>query len=232
MNILVYDDRNAIATVVRAALAGRRHRVSTSSDPDDASLKLETGLFDALVIGPGGAPRDLADYIEAEWPAMPIILAGMACEVPVADPIVAVLRAPLRIDDLAGAVRKLENKEAADRRKMFDMPIDVIAGERRLACRVVISGRDSLFLERLAAEGEPPVDLRDARAVTLERLGQAVQGQLAFADHSAVGVKYLGVRLNLEAARSLLEAAEPAPEPAEFPAGVRLGQEDPLELDV
>lgn len=40
MNILVYDDQNTIGHLVRAALSGRHHRVSLSSEPIEAALKL------------------------------------------------------------------------------------------------------------------------------------------------------------------------------------------------
>ena len=53
MNLLVYDDQNVIAHLVRAALCGRHHRVALCADPAEAQLKLDTGLFDAMIIGPG-----------------------------------------------------------------------------------------------------------------------------------------------------------------------------------
>jgi hypothetical protein len=236
MNLLVYDDQNVIAHLVRAALCGRHHRVSLSADPAEAQLKLDTGLFDAIIIGPGGAPQELADHVEQEWPALPIILAGMPGEAPVVDPIIAVLKAPLSLADLNEAVRKLENKEAADRRKMFDMPVDVIAGEKRLACRVVIAGKDTLFLERRLVEGDTFSDtLPPEPYVTVSRGTAAVRGSVAFVDRAAGGVKYLGVRLDPEATAHLLEAAETgpvAPElPVSFPLGADMEQHDPLELE-
>ena len=229
MNILVFDDRNAITHVVRAALAGGRHRVSISTTAEDARLKVDTALFDALVIGPGGAPRELADHVEKEWPALPLVLAGVSGDVPVADPIVAVLKAPLRIEALIGAVRKLESREAAGRRKIYDMPLDVIAGERRLRCRVVLAGKETLLLERLQVEGEEPGDLRGERFVSLSRFGETVESAVAFAEHSPRGLKYLGVRLDGDSARRVLEASPIGAVPS-FPMASAGHEEDPLDF--
>jgi hypothetical protein len=234
MNILVYDDLNSIAHLVRAALGGRRHRVSISADPADARLKLDTGLFDAIIIGPGGAPREIADHIEAEWPALPIILAGMPGDAPVCDPIIAVLKAPLSITELAAAVRLLESREAAQRRQLYDMPVDVIAGDKRLACRVVIAGTDTLFLERRPlVDADTAVELPADPHVTVSRGEASVRACIAFTDRAAGSVKYLGVRIDPDSARHLLEAAgdETVEAGVSFPMGASMEQHDPLELD-
>ena len=234
MNILVYDDQNTVGHLVRAALGGRHHRVSLCEDPVEAQLKLDTALFDALVIGPGGAPKELADHIEAEWPAMPIILAGMPGEAPVCDPIVAVLPAPLSITDLAAAIRGLERREAQQRRQMYDMPVDVIAGDKRLACRVVIAGKDTLFLERRPLlDGDTVPELPADPHVTVSRGPAAVRACIAFTDRAGGGVKYLGVRLDAESAKHLLEAQVPEVVEAgvSFPMGAAMDEHDPLGLE-
>jgi hypothetical protein len=89
MNILVHDDPPAVGRLVRAALSGRRHRASIAASAEEARRKLETGLFDALVIGAGGASRELAEFLETEWPDLPIVLAGVEHDVPVGGPIAA-----------------------------------------------------------------------------------------------------------------------------------------------
>jgi hypothetical protein len=57
--------------------------------------KLSTSIFDALVIGPAGAPRELADHLEEQYPNLPVILAGMDVAVPAAGQVAGIFPAPL-----------------------------------------------------------------------------------------------------------------------------------------
>jgi DNA-binding response OmpR family regulator len=183
MNILAFDWGRSLNALVRAALRGCGHRVSTESDPAAARLKIDTALFDVLVVGPGGMPSELADYIDAEWPMLPVILAGMEAEVPPAGPVVAVLAKPLCIEQLLAALRKIERRAAADARKSYDMPVDVIAGEQRLACRVVRVARGSVMLEpsdRIAAVEGP-------LAICRGRI--RVEGDVTFRDRGLIAVR-------------------------------------------
>lgn len=207
MNILVFDAGGSIGALVRAGLAGCGHRISLESDGGDARLKLETALFDALVVGPGGMIEELASYVEAEWPAMPVVLAGMPQEAPPAGQVAAVLAAPLCVERLRAAVRKIENRLAADARKTYDMPVDVIAGEQRLACRVVRFVRGSVLIEVGAQAGEglpseafPGRPAREAtakegevaceeRSLAITRGSVRVEGDVAFRDRGLIAVR-------------------------------------------
>ncbi|MFN3486751.1 MAG: hypothetical protein ACK44W_14890, partial [Planctomycetota bacterium] len=71
MNVLVYDVAGAVARLVRAILRSLGHRVSLAADEQDAATKLCTSLFDAVVLGPAGAPENLARLLENELSAIP-----------------------------------------------------------------------------------------------------------------------------------------------------------------
>src|SRR5262245_14720175 len=105
LNVLVFDWDGSIGPLVRAALATGGRRVSLESNPQSARVKLETALFDTLVIGPSGMPQELAEYVETEWPAMPVVLAGVDHELPPQGRVVAVLSRPLSVERLTAAVR-------------------------------------------------------------------------------------------------------------------------------
>ena len=110
MNVLIYDSPLSIARFVRSVLRAQDHRVSISDKPVDARSKLETSLFDALVIGPSGAPREIAEFLEIEFPALPVILAGVEVAVPAAGQVAAVFPAPLSARRLAAAFARLDRQ--------------------------------------------------------------------------------------------------------------------------
>lgn len=153
MNLLVYDEPATVRHLIRATAASRGHRVSLSAGVDEARLKLDTGLFDAVVLGAGGAPRALAEHLEAEHPATPLILAGVAHAIECIEPIAAVLPRPLRLSAFHAALRSLEARIARERGALHELPVDLVLGERRLACRVIRRASGRLLLER--AGGEP-----------------------------------------------------------------------------
>lgn len=184
MNLLVYDDPPTVGHLVRAAVAARGHRVSISRDLDEAILKLDTGLFDAVVLGAGGAPRALAEHLEAEHPAMPLILAGVAHEIECIEPIAAVLPRPLRISALNAALRSIGMRLARERVLNQELHVDLVMGERRLACRVLRRAAGRLLLER--AGGEPLEGLPD-HATVVRSVDPAVppleaEGRILFAE--------------------------------------------------
>jgi hypothetical protein len=77
VNVLIYDEHRSLCDLLRGALIGAGHRASISSDAPEAIRKLDTALFDAVLVGRGGAPRKLAEYLDNEMPHMPILLAGI-----------------------------------------------------------------------------------------------------------------------------------------------------------
>jgi DNA-binding response OmpR family regulator len=179
MNILVHDDPPAVGRFVRAALAGRNHRASIAASATEARLKLETGLFDALVIGAGGASREIADLLESEWPGLPIVLAGVERDVPIIGPIVSVLTRPIRLEALRGAVRALEARVSS---KPSDFQAELVAAGVPIPGRVVARGRASFLFE---PSGETALVVSDRVTVRLD--GAELDADLVFADAAPRG---------------------------------------------
>jgi CheY-like chemotaxis protein len=195
MNLLVYDDPPTVGRLVRAALAGQRHRASMTAAPDEALRRLETGLFDALVLGAGGAPRELADRLETDWPELPLILAGVERSIPCVAPIVAVLPRPLRLEALRACLRALEPRTPPGRAP--ETCLEIATGGRRIACRLVGRARDSLLLEpaRPVEPGESAA-LGAGGVLTVIGKGAGAPATLLFADAAPRGgVRRLAVRV-------------------------------------
>ncbi|HKS17480.1 MAG TPA: hypothetical protein VJU16_09230 [Planctomycetota bacterium] len=180
MNILVHDDPPAVGRLVRAALAGRNHRASISSSADETRRKPETGLFDALVIGPGGVSRETADLLESDWPELPLVLAGVERDVPCAGPIVAVLPRPIRFEALRSAFRALDARRPA---AGSDIEAVLVAAGVSIPGRVVGRGRASLLFEPATA-----TSLAAPTRVTMSRGGADVDAELVFTDPRFVAV--------------------------------------------
>ena len=191
MNFLVHDDPPAVGRLVRSALAGRKHRVSVAESAGETRRKLETGLFDALVIGAGGAPRGLAEFLEAEWPELPLVLAGVERDIPCAGPIVAVLSRPIRLEALREAVRALETRIPSPRGGA-EIDAELLGAEGvRVPGRVVGRGRGSLLFEPSSgADGavEGPVTLHCGMTV--------LEAQCVFTDAAPRGgARCVGLRV-------------------------------------
>jgi hypothetical protein len=193
VNILVHDDPPAVGRLVRAALAGlrhagaasaaqagRNHRASIAASAEEARRKLDTGLFDALVIGAGGASREIAELLESEWPDLPLVLAGVERDVPIAGPIAAVLTRPIRLDDLRAAVRALEARIPSTGSVI---EAELVAAGVPIPGRVVAHGRASLLFE---PSTRTPI-VASSR-VSMRRAGTDVDAELVFAEPRFVAV--------------------------------------------
>ena len=179
MNLLVLDDPPAVGRLVRSPLAGRTHRASIAASADEARRKLDTGLFDALVIGAGGASREIAELLETEWPHLPLILAGVEREIPCEGPIVAVLTRPLRLHALINAVRALESRVPA----RSTVEAELLAAGIPVRGRVVAREKTSLLFEPapdLASVGGP---------FKVRRGGADLDAELVFADARLIAVR-------------------------------------------
>ena len=108
MNVLIYDAPMSVCHLVKSLLLTQRHRAAISTEPEDAILKLETGLFDILVFGPGGAPVDMAEHVEREFPNLPVVLAGVPVQVPCAGQVAAVIPSPISAQRLINAFIRID----------------------------------------------------------------------------------------------------------------------------
>jgi len=108
MNVLIYDAPKTVCHLVKSLLLTQKHRAAISVEPEDAILKLETGLFDILVFGPGGAPAEMAEHIEREFPNLPVVLAGVPVQVPCAGQVAAVIPSPISAPRLVNAFIRID----------------------------------------------------------------------------------------------------------------------------
>lgn len=143
MNVLVYDSPVSIANFVRSLLRSQGHRVSISNEPVDALEKLDTTLFDSLVIGPAGAPEELATYLEQEYPGLPVVLAGVEVAVPAAGQVAAVFPAPLSGRRLLSAFARLDQQR---RKQIRQLPVQLDAEGLSIACKLADLTADSMAL--------------------------------------------------------------------------------------
>lgn len=144
MNVLVYDVPCAVARLVRAILRSLGHRVSLAPDGPEAATKLRTSLFDAVVLGPAGAPESLARLLENEFSAIPVVLAGVPFAVPPAGQVAAVLPAPLSPVQLVGTFRRLQRAREERLRKLS---VELECGDGlAIACRLAEFSPETLVL--------------------------------------------------------------------------------------
>ena len=149
MNILIYDEQQALCHLIRSALGAAGYRSSISSDPRDAVLKLDTGLFDLVIVGPDGTRREMAEYLQEELPHTPLLLAGMNCEAEGHEQIRAVLDSPLHLDTLVTEVRRIE---LALEKTISDLGLTILGGDGSIACRASEINRKGMLVE---CSGDP-----------------------------------------------------------------------------
>ncbi len=200
MNVLVYDAPVTVAHFVKSVLRAQCHRVAVSDDPADALLKLATPLFDAIVIGPAGAPEEVANLLEREWPGMPVVLAGAAVSPPAMGQLAGTLVAPLSAERLVAVFRRLERRRAE---RLAELPVEVLADGLSIACRLADLTPESMVLAGESDEfhrwlGGAP------RRVVASILGAPVGGEAAAPGPADVRrVRRVDVRLDGAGAREV-----------------------------
>jgi hypothetical protein len=201
MNVLVFDSPATVSHVVRAVLRSQGHRVAISDDAAEAALKLDTNLFDAIVIGPAGAPRELADHIERGFPRMPIVLAGMSAEIPAGGPVVAALVAPLAAERLAAAFRRVEHER---RRQIAQLAASVEAEGVPIACRLAELTPEKMVLAGESDEFQRHFGTRPAQVAAMV-LGTRLAGDVMATDGGEFRrVSRVDVRVDEPSARGVL----------------------------
>ena len=133
MNVLVYDSPITIAHFIKSLLLPLSHRVAFATDATEAALKLDTMLFDALVIGPAGAPQELADRVQREYPQLPVVLAGVAHSAEPAGQVAAVLPAPLSAQKVLSTFVRLDRDRGG---RIRQLPVEVAVEGVSIACRL------------------------------------------------------------------------------------------------
>lgn len=202
MNVIIFDLPSSITHLSRSILLAQRHRVSVAADAEDARLKIDTALFDAILIGPAGAPEELTGFIEREFPHLPIVLAGSAVAAAPQGQVAAVLPAPVSGARLVAAFRNLERR----RRERIESTEVQLAGADgvSVACRLadltseglVIAGESDAFYRWMGAS---PRRLEAAVA------GAAISGDVLFTEAKEFSRRRtVGVKLDAPSARALL----------------------------
>jgi hypothetical protein len=144
MNVLIYDAPMSVCHLVKSLLLTQKHRAAISTEPEDAILKLETGLFDILVFGPGGAPAEMAEHVEREFPNLPVVLAGVPIQVPCAGQVAAVIPSPLSAQRLVNAFIRIDRWR---HQRLSELPCQ-LAGQDGVSvlCRLADLSADSLVI--------------------------------------------------------------------------------------
>jgi hypothetical protein len=150
MNVLIYDAPKTVCHLVKSLLLTQRHRAAISTEPEDAILKLETGLFDILVFGPGGAPADMAEHIETNFPSLPVVLAGVPVQVPCIGQVAAVIPSPISAQRLVNAFIRIDRWR---QQRLRELPCK-LAGQDGVAvlCRLADLSSDQIVIAGEADE--------------------------------------------------------------------------------
>jgi hypothetical protein len=213
MNVIIYDAPPGITRFIASLIRAAGHRVSATADAEDAKLRISTTLFDAIVLGPSGAPRELADFIEAEFSHLPVVLAGVPVEIPAAGQVAAVLPAPLSAERLASTLRRLDFRR---RERLSKLPVALDGEGVSISCRMADLAENTMVLAGESDEfqryfGTGP------RRVKISVLGVPVDGEVARADRGELlRVRRVDVRLEPASARELFSLLRK--EPAVIPA--------------
>ncbi len=201
MNLLVYDESRSIPHFARSVLLRLGGRVSISEESEDARAKLDTGLFDGLIIGPSGVPHGLAHHLDFAWPELPIVLAGVERKIEPIGRIRAVLPRPLSASRLASAVARLR----ADAEAASECVAVVAAGGDRVECRAVRLSSSALLVEP-PREGPPesfsrffdrPAGSRVEAALRTSAAETHVDAEIAFAEWApGRRARFIGLRIS------------------------------------
>jgi hypothetical protein len=150
MNVLIYDAPMSVCHLVKSLLLTQKHRAAISTEPEDAVLKLETGLFDILVFGPSGAPAEMAEHIEREFPSLPVVLAGVPVQVPCAGQVAAVIPSPISAQRLVNAFIRIDRWR---QQRLRQLPCQLAAQDGvAVLCRLADLSADSLVVAGEADE--------------------------------------------------------------------------------
>ncbi len=201
MNVLVFDAPVCVAHVVKSLLLARGHRAAVVGDAEEAARMLTTSLFDALVIGPCGAPEEFANFVQDEFPQLPIVLAGVPVAIPPGGQITAVLPAPLSARRFVSAFLRLE-RERFDRVRR--LPVQIAAEGVSIACRLADLTADSM---QICGESDEFNRYFDASPARLEAVvaGTPLAGEITASElEGPLRIRRVAVKLDGDRAREIL----------------------------
>ena len=203
MNVLIYDAPMSVCHLVKSLLLTQKHRAAISTEPEDAILKLETGLFDILVFGPSGAPVEMAEHVEREFPSLPVVLAGVPVQVPCAGQVAAVIPSPISAQRLVNAFIRIDRWRL---QRLRQLPCQVAAQEGvTVLCRLAELSADSFTVS-----GESDDFLRYFGSSMPRRLEAMVGGTLLSGEvtreetDNTTRLRRVAVKIDGDGARELL----------------------------
>jgi hypothetical protein len=133
MNILIYESPVRVSHFARSVLRARGHGVALASDSETAILKIDTDLFDAVVIGSEESSREILEFLGREFPQLPVVLAGSPAPEGVTARIVAILPAPLSAVQLAATFKDLAHRREE---RLSSLSVTLAAEGLSIACRL------------------------------------------------------------------------------------------------
>lgn len=145
-NILIIDRERTSGFLIKSILLGRGCNVSISPTLKDARAKIQTGLFDAMVIDVGDPDQELPLVTESQQLIAGFPVVALFREEPVSGPFIS-LRKPLRVASMSDALRHaLGRSPAAWNRHNIDVPAMVQVGAEFTEVRVSSLSRHGVLV--------------------------------------------------------------------------------------
>ena len=146
MNALVYDPGCTLTTLTKAFLLARGHRVSIALSEEDVRRKLETVLFDLLLLCNDPAPDSVAELLRNDFSHVAVLHVGTHQKIENRYRVHQTIKTPFSPIQFERVLGNLE-KEFSPSEQIFNVPVDLVAGEDKLLCKAVRASSKALLLE-------------------------------------------------------------------------------------
>ncbi len=146
MNALIYDPGCTLTTLTKAFLIARGHRVSIAISIEDVQKKLETVLFDTLLLCNDPAPDSIAERLRTDFSHVAVIHIGTHQQIETRYSVRARIQTPFSPIQFETIIENLE-KEFTSEGARFTVPVDLAAGSDKLLCKAVRASSKALLLE-------------------------------------------------------------------------------------
>lgn len=154
-HLLIADPEECSCFLMKSILLGKRYGVSISTRMEDARMKLETGLFDGMVVDFAGDSEEIGGLVKFAndlLPAMPVLALYRENAVPDLSDlrVFATLTKPIRVSAVCEAVRQAMGgvgSAPGSGKRAVRMAVDVAAGRMALRCRATDVSRKGLLIE-------------------------------------------------------------------------------------
>jgi len=146
MNALIYDPGCTLATLTKAFLLARGHRVSIALSEEDVQKKLGSVLFDTLLLCNEPAPDSIAELLRTDFSHVAAIHIGTHKQIETRYSVRAHIKAPFSPLQFERVMEILEKEFSRDWGR-FTIPVDLSVGSDRLLCKAVRASSKALLLE-------------------------------------------------------------------------------------